>query len=58
MVAVLLFLQILSSIITEFTRAIDHIFQFYIMGNFLINAITCVFEDSLMGRFLLVCTEY
>lgn len=54
---VLLFLQILSWIIAEFTSAIDHIFQLYIMENFLINAITSLFEDSLMDRFSFVCTE-
>ena len=58
MVAVLLFLQILSWIIMEITSAIDHIFPFYIIGNFLTNAITSVLEDSLMDKFLLVCTEY
>lgn len=58
MVAVLLFLQILSWIITEFKSAIDHIFRFYIVGNFIINTVTSVFEHSLMDGILLVSTEY
>ena len=40
------------------TSAIDHAFQFYMMGNFLVNAVSSVFEDSLTDRFSLVCREY
>lgn len=46
----------LGLIITEFASTVDCIFQHYIMGNVLINAVT-IFKESLMDRFL-VGMEY